>query len=115
MPQTSVAAPVPQRIDLSTVTESTEVLWRRVTARGLCVRATFRPDEDPWYPASETGDKAAEAARIACRGCPVIGACLELALREESRLGNIHGVRGGMAADERLALIRDRRHGGDQR
>lgn len=113
MPQMSLAAPVPQRVAVTS--ESTAVLEKRVMARGLCTAARVTADDDPWYPAVETGAKAVEAARAACAGCMVMASCLELALREESQLGGVFGVRGGAAAHERRILIQARRRGGELR
>jgi len=116
---TSLAVPDPTR-DVAT-TESTEVLRKRVAGSGRCM-LRFRPagllhapsiafhrEDDPWAPVPDTGVKGANAARRACAGCPVQASCLELALREEARLGGVFGVRGGLAADEREALIRMRK------
>lgn len=109
MPKTSLAAPapVPRRSDVTT--EPTAVLEKRVHSRGLCTVLRFSADDDPWYPTPEGGEKGAAAARQACLGCRVKDSCLELALRQEGALGNVHGVRGGLAPDEREALIRARR------
>ena len=68
--------------------------------------------EDPWFPVDaegktiESGDRAIQAARQACLGCRVIAECRVLAQREETRTGDIHGVRGGLAAGERRAAYR---------
>lgn len=51
----------------------------------------------------------ADIALFLCRGCPIIGECLELALREEADNTYSWGVRGGLNAKERRALIKQRK------
>ena len=114
-PTSSVAALAPP--GTSTVsTESTGTLAKRIGARGLCAPVwaalAVTGDNDPWFPVDdegkviESGDKAVKAARRACSGCPVIAECLELAWREESVTGDVNGIRGALAADERRAAYR---------
>lgn len=63
-------------------------------------------DLDTFYPNSR--DPLAYAyARGICRRCPVVTECLEAAMVEEAGTQR-HGIRGGMGADERLALARRR-------
>jgi hypothetical protein len=121
VPLTSVSTPPPSGISLDLLTEPEGVLSKRVSARGLCrpgavsvVRVALAVDdiEDPWFPVDaegktiESGDRAIQAARLACLGCPVIAECRVLAHREEARTGDIHGVRGGLSAGERRAAYR---------
>lgn len=121
MPLSSVSAPQPRGTSPSLGTEPDGVLAKRVGTRGLCapgavsvVRTAMAvsDDDDPWFPVDDagrtidTGEKAVEAARTACHGCPVIAECLELARREESRTGDVYGIRGGRSADERRAAYR---------
>ena len=84
-------------------------LLERFVARGGKCRSRDADPED-WYPLSgesltaseETRKIAAAQARTACAGCPVIGACLELALQIPA---GRHGVWGGTTALERRALL----------
>ena len=118
MPLSSVSAPPPEN---HLRTEPEGVLVKRIGARGLCapgaisiVRAVLAvsEDDDPWFPVDDagkhidTGDRAIAAARRACHGCPVMVECRELARREESRTGDVYGIRGGLSADERRAAYR---------
>src|SRR3954463_14599229 len=116
MPSTSLAAPKPGAVVVTT--EPTAVLRKQVSADGLCVPATVHvasavyrvsEDNDRWFPVTEAGEEAVKHARWACSGCPVIAECLELALREEGELGDVYGVRGGVSAGARKALIAKRR------
>jgi transcription factor WhiB len=130
VPLSSVSAPQPQSTFPSVVTESDGVLAKRIGIGGLCapgavsiVRAAMvvSDDDDPWFPVEDsgkpidTGDRAIDAARRACFGCPVMAECRELARREESRTGDVYGIRGGLAADERRAAYRAATKGGDAR
>jgi hypothetical protein len=45
-----------------------------------------------------------EAQRL-CHGCPVMAECLELALRQEARVGHSDGIRGGLPHHLRQELI----------
>jgi WhiB family redox-sensing transcriptional regulator len=57
-----------------------------------------------------------EPALAVCRRCPVVAACLEDALEEEAcRSGGPFGVRGGLAAKQRGALVRQRRRAAGER
>lgn len=122
MPKTTLPASIPRRPDRSSevVTEPTGVLQQRVRAYGLCVRTKIHSDSDPWFPLDEAGhdlgrqDKLAVLARRACQDCPVIAECQVVTLREESAgsLFDVHGLRGGLAPHERVALIRRRRQQG---
>ncbi len=51
--------------------------------------------------------REAEAKRL-CGSCPVKGPCLEVALSFPGR--QQHGVQGGMTAEERKAILKDRAH-----
>lgn len=130
MPLTSVSTPPPSGTSLVLLTEPDGVLVKRVATRGLCrpgamsvVRIALAVDEyeDPWFPVDaegktiESGDRAVQAARSACRGCPVIDECRVLAQREETRTGDIHGVRGGLSAGERRITYRAAAKGGEPR
>lgn len=64
-----------------------------------------RKNPEPYF-----SNKTAAAARVLCSGCPIRGACAELALREEGS-GYICGIRGGLSPRERKALIRERQTG----
>lgn len=52
------------------------------------------------------------AARLACTGCPIMLACREQALRQETGAGGSHGVRGGLTARARQRLIARRPQAG---
>ena len=127
MPVTSVSAPLPQGTRPDVATETDSVLAKRVATAGLCrpgaasmTRIVFHHQvalsrlvngdgdetDDPWFPATETGDRATEAARWACQGCPVRTECAVLAYREEVKTGDVHGVRGGLSAGERRDALR---------
>lgn len=84
-------------------------------SEGLCVR---HPDPEMWdADASMAGDDAlkrtavwanarsAEAKAI-CRGCPVVAACLEVAMADEGHKSGFYrtGTRGGLDRYERAAL-----------
>lgn len=109
-----ISAPLPGGTRRQVTTEPSGVLVKRVAARGLCspavlsvTKSTFRvaDGDDPWFPVEEIGDRARDLARKACRGCPVMAECLALALREERHLGaGVYGIRGGLSAEDRLAL-----------
>jgi hypothetical protein len=70
-------------------------------------------DPDAWFP-HEPGldrpdDRTAyeETARQLCAGCPLIAACLEQALEDESAYGvHAHGIFGGRAPWERHNMHR---------
>lgn len=129
MPVITVSAPLPEGTRPEIVAEMSAVLRKRVAAAGLCrptavsmaivklhdsVGAARRVPEtgegdhtnDPWFPIEETGIKAVQAARRACKGCPVRAECGVLAYREELTTGDVHGVRGGMSAGERRDALR---------
>lgn len=55
--------------------------------------------------AYERDDVPPPVARLACLGCPIMLACREQALRQETAVGESHGVRGGMNAEQRQDLI----------
>ncbi len=89
------------------------MLHKIIATRGKCAptalaaRPVFKvgEDHDPWFPIEERGPVARNLARRACLGCPVMTECLTLALREERHLGAaVYGVRGGLSAEDRLAL-----------
>jgi hypothetical protein len=91
---------------------STEVLSHRVGLAGKCSDA----GHDGWFPVDPEPSEPAEVAayedyaREACAGCPVMGECLELVLRDESGPGaEAHGIAGGLAPWERTALAGARR------
>jgi hypothetical protein len=57
-----------------------------------------------WFP--ERGDPfAGQVALTICRSCPVRVDCLAEAIRLESDQWQAHGIRGGLTAGERRALI----------
>jgi WhiB family redox-sensing transcriptional regulator len=73
------------------------------------------PDADPdaWFPhephAERTNERAAyeTAARELCADCPLIAACLEQALTDESQYGiHSHGIFGGTAPWQRENMLR---------
>ena len=74
-----------------------------VAERGKCA-GTVTPGlwfpSDP-APTEQAQARAAERARAACAGCPVTAQCLALALG----LGEEHGIWGGTAAHERVAML----------
>jgi hypothetical protein len=101
-----------RRLRVAAVLMSTEVLSHRAGLAGKCSDA----GHDGWFPVdpepSEPAELAAyeDYARQACAGCPVMGECLELVLRDESRPGaEAHGIAGGLAPWERTALAGARR------
>ncbi len=67
--------------------------------------------EDPelFFPIGDDGLslRQIEQARAVCHGCPVVRACADWALRH----AEYDGVWGGMSAEERRSLRRDRRAG----
>ncbi|ASN40970.1 hypothetical protein CGQ24_08295 [Arthrobacter sp. 7749] len=84
--------------------------WREQAA---CRDYPFKPnvpgkrDYDPWDPLS-AGKQATSAAMVVCwEVCPVRETCLEDALTKEFP-SQTHGIRGGMTAVERKALLRRR-------
>lgn len=106
MPKVSVASPTGPTSPAPT--SRVTFLAKQVETRGLCRSARVTPENDPWFPATETGDKAAALARRACAGCPVVAECRAVAYREESTFGDVWGVRGGLSAGERRDLLRAR-------
>lgn len=114
VPTTTVSAPPPAGTHLKLSSEPDGVLAKRVASQGLCVprsRGTFAvsADDDPWFPLDENGAQAVKLARAACSGCPVIRECREMTRREESAIGSIHGIRGGLSAGERRSALLKRR------
>ncbi|WP_026254969.1 WhiB family transcriptional regulator [Salinispora arenicola] len=91
--------------------ESSSVLEKRIHARGLCTNAVLLPGIDPWFPATQSEPALEEVARRVCAGCPVMDECAELAFRREAGLprDRIHGIFGGLAPHERIAVIKARR------
>lgn len=93
---------------------STARLRHDVAAAGLG-RPCTSPDTDPesWFPVGRTKCRVdrlaaeAEAARL-CAGCPVIDACLALALRYEADRPS-DGIWGGMTPWQRDQLNPARR------
>jgi WhiB family transcriptional regulator, redox-sensing transcriptional regulator len=73
--------------------------WR---ARGACVTE----DPDLFFPVSTVGlsQRQEQRAKTVCAGCPVRLECLQYALDS----GQMHGVWGGLAADELTRLRRNR-------
>lgn len=74
--------------------------WRR---RGACLNV----DPELFFPVAH-GDAASpqiEEAKAICQTCPVTVECLDWALG----VGEMEGVWGGTAPDERLVMFRDRR------
>lgn len=74
--------------------------WR---ARGACITA----DPDLFFPVSAVGlsQRQEERAKAVCAGCQVRPECLQFALGS----GEVHGVWGGLAADELTRLRAHRR------
>jgi len=75
-----------------------------VGERGRCVGSAV---PDAWFPpeaglSEQARARAVVSARALCAGCPVITACLALALAT----GEEHGVSGANAAHERAAMLR---------
>lgn len=62
-------------------------------------------DHDPslWFSTTRKNDRNAEAVRI-CAGCPIREACLEHSLEWAS-----DGIWGGLTAEERSVLRRERK------
>jgi len=65
-----------------------------------------------FFPISSGDPRVAEATRLSvrvakaiCNECPVIDACLQEAIR----LGDVHGIFGGMTGNERSALGKTRK------
>lgn len=97
-------------------TARTPELYRRVWDAGKCTVA----DPESWFPTEPQPNVRTTAqargvyerhARLLCRGCEVVGQCLELALREEAEISarNLFGIRGGLAPWERARLIAARK------
>jgi WhiB family redox-sensing transcriptional regulator len=76
--------------------------WRSM---GACLAA----DPDLFFPISSAGPAAGQVSRAkaVCGGCQVRRQCLSFALENDQ----VHGVWGGMTAEERQSLRR-RRPGG---
>jgi hypothetical protein len=58
-----------------------------------------------WFP----GTRDVFSTRVAllvCKRCPVRAECLDAALVEETSAAYTYGVRGGLAAVERIVLLR---------
>lgn len=63
-------------------------------------------DTEDFYPPSGAGGPIQAAAAISvCKDCPVRVECLDAAMCEEYG-GQAYGVRGGLTADDRMALAR---------
>lgn len=61
---------------------------------------------DPDLYTDDAADSADdETAAAACAGCPIVRACREQALRQEQGAGDSFGIRGGLSAAGRRALI----------
>lgn len=81
---------------------------RRLLRRGKCW-ASDEPDR--WFPPEPTSSYPyqrmayKQEADQLCGGCPVRAACLEYALRVESRGQVPHGIWGGTAPWERRRMI----------
>lgn len=110
MPKTSLAASPPP----SAIPESLPLrtLSKTVVSRGLCTRARIDEGNDPWFPATRSPERLYDAARRACRGCPVIDACRERALLIERHLPEaaIEGIFGALSPYERIDIIRAQRN-----
>lgn len=81
--------------------------WRHEAA---CFGIATR-EYDPWYATGKTAAAEYNVARRVCAGCPVRQMCLEDALTIE-RTGpeaDVHGVRGGLTPNERIALLHGKR------
>jgi hypothetical protein len=123
VPTSSVAAPAPKGPRAIVSTLSTNLLYKLVTGLGLCRPAVTRnvrkaldkvigvtkdgKTKDAWFDEA-TGKRSVQAARSACEGCPVRAHCLELALRQEKTVADVHGVRGGLSVSERRTIVRAR-------
>lgn len=80
---------------------SVERWWQRA--------ACFDKKVDPGWFHPEQGGTPEPALKV-CRRCPVQRDCLEDALQEEAaRPGEPVGVRGGMTANQRKLLVRQRK------
>jgi hypothetical protein len=80
---------------------------------GALTDAWFAPreDHDPGTH-KRTPNPDYAYAKSVCRGCPMADLCLEDALAWESKPGNMRaGIYGGLDAEERKQLLKDRRSG----
>lgn len=84
--------------------------WRTKRACvGTDVRLWFPPaDDEPPEPLNERYRREG-IAKTYCAECPFTAYCLELELALPAY--HQHGVRGGLTADERRKLLRERRAG----
>lgn len=92
-----------------------EELYLYVSHRGKCakpVRPRYRARHDPWYRDPKKGRYAPEDRRLkaqqACRGCPVINDCLEVALAFEAQAGESWGVWGATIPADRAKMLAER-------
>jgi hypothetical protein len=75
-------------------------------AAGLCLIPAYMPHFNDRRPPRTTRRDHENAAKDVCKRCPVIGACLQDALKREGgkTAAFRDGVRGALTARERAAL-----------
>jgi WhiB family redox-sensing transcriptional regulator len=89
-------------------------MLREDWSTGWQQRAACRGDDSVFFFAPSHFEKRAEknareaVAKSICAGCPVRESCLEFAMR----VGETHGVWGGLNEMERRAILRLQGHGG---
>lgn len=90
-------------------------LYLYISHRGKCaqpVRPRYRARHDPWYREPKKGRYAPDDRRLkaqqACRGCPVINDCLEVALAFEAEAGASWGVWGATIPADRAKMLAER-------
>lgn len=60
---------------------------------------------DTWFPAKGREDlHTRKIAKKICRGCPVVGECLDHAILQDER----HGIWGGLTRNERIRVKQQR-------
>lgn len=73
-------------------------------AQASCTGKVSTVADDVWFPEGPDAAAMIQRARAVCQGCAVRSPCLDLALAE----GHVDGVWGGLSANERAAIKRDR-------